>query len=156
MWPGLDLLETTEPGLLSPFPLEVSSTNSDIERDEEKKAAARKSRDKLAVVSTRRKATVWKVPLGMDLTQVMSGLALQFFCTMHENYGLHEKCRHSTPGIWSSVRKNQLYSTDSKILLASECSRTRVLSSRSTTQHAKDRNGVCALQTSGEKPVAET
>lgn len=79
---------------------------------------------------------------------------LQFRCTLYDGYTLYEMCRHILLDMWSSVEKSQLYLTNLKVLLASECRKTSVSVQRSTIQHGTARNGVFAIRNFGEKVLS--
>lgn len=118
------------------------------------RAAAQTFKTKLAVVSACRRAPAWEVPPELDVTQVMPGHVLHFFCTLDDTYGLYEKCPHITLGMWYSVRRNRFYLTDLTDVLANQCCMTRFSARRSTIHHARAGSGVFASQNSGHKGVA--
>lgn len=98
-----DLLMAAKPDLLLTFALQVLNPKSDITGDEEVRAAARAFKEKVAVVSARRRATAWEAPPGLDATQMMPRHVLHFICTLYEKYGLYEKCRHIPLSMRSSA-----------------------------------------------------
>lgn len=74
----------------------------------------------MAVVLVFGKWTAWKVPPGLNATQVVLWHILHFHFTLYEHYELYEKCYHTPLGKWSSVVRNPLYPADSEMLLGIE------------------------------------
>lgn len=59
---------------------------------------ARPSREKLAVALACRKATAWKVPSGLNATQLIAGQFLNLVCMLYNNYGMYGRRGHIVLG----------------------------------------------------------
>lgn len=97
------VLSAAESDFLLAFPAQVLGPNSDLTEGEKLKAKTGRFKENTALVSSRRRPIVRKVPPGLYATQVMPGRISHFLRTLYEDYGLYEQCRHISLDRWFSV-----------------------------------------------------
>lgn len=95
----LEVLSAAEPDFVLVVALQVLNPNSKIEREKQVGAEARAFKGKVAVVSARRRATVWEMSPVLDAKQMTPGDSLQFFYMLSDDYERYQKCRHTPLGI---------------------------------------------------------
>lgn len=98
-----------------------------------------------------KKATVCEVLPRLDAAEVFSGHVSHFLSALYEKYLLYEICWSIRLCMWSSMRRNRLYLTDSKILLSPECGRLGVLVERSKSFSEWAKNGMLACRNVEER-----
>lgn len=115
----------------------MMTLSSSITEGEEVRVAARRFKEKTDVVYACRTAATWEMPPRLKATKVMPRYILHFLCKLYESYGLYERCRSLPEDMWSLVLRSWLYSTDPKVLLATDCCRVMVSARKSKLERAR-------------------